>query len=83
MVTVPLPSSSAPGAGSTLGRKRFMLSWCAPTITVLLVLPGMVAIMECWPQECSKARTEAEEEAEELRIVEFTCESSQREESAP
>jgi hypothetical protein len=57
MVTVPLPSSSAPGAARTEGSHRLMESWWAPTITVLFVLPGMVAMMELWVQVCGNAST--------------------------
>ena len=80
MVILPLPSSSAPGAGRTEGRKRLMLSWCAPTTTVLLLRPGMVAITEAWPQLCTKGLTLA---TLELAMVALTWLRSQAEDSAP
>lgn len=44
IVTVPVPLSSAPG-----DRPAEVLpteSWCAPTITRLVVFPGILAIMD-------------------------------------
>ena len=59
IVTVPDPSSSAPGAEKMEGRKRLMLSWCAPTTTVELLFPGMVAMMLFCPQGCLKCFAKA------------------------
>jgi hypothetical protein len=58
MVTVPLPSSSAPGAARMLGSQRLIESWCAPMTMVEFVFPGIVAMMLCWPHECSKCSAE-------------------------
>lgn len=50
MVTDPVPLSSAPGE-----RPAEVLpteSWCAPTMTRLVVFPGILAIMDGWLNEC-------------------------------
>ena len=85
MVTVPEPSSSAPGAARREGRKRLMESWCAPTMIVLGDWPGMVAMMLDWPQEWGKAstRTPCEASVPEAEIVLLMVERSQAEDSAP
>ena len=57
MVTVPEPSSSAPGAARREGIKRLMLSWWAPMTTVRLDFPRMVAMLLFWPQGCLKVET--------------------------
>lgn len=55
IVTVPLPSSSAPGAGRIEGSQRLIESWCAAITIVEFVWPGIVAMMELCCHGCGKA----------------------------